>query len=88
MPNFKGLFFWASSKTIELVEDKIQFFWYHSTENGRRRRLQIVFIKPILLVILFSVDFREIFDVFFWALLKTVEIGGFGNLLLLQLADL
>ena len=43
-----------------------------------------LFIKPILLVILLSVDFREIFDVFFWALLKTVEIRGFGNLLLLS----
>ena len=31
--------------TVELVEDKIPFFWYHSTENGRLRRLQIIFIK-------------------------------------------
>ena len=43
--------------------------------------------KPILLLILFSVEIQEIFDVFFWALLKTVEIRGSGNLLLLKLGD-
>ena len=32
-------------KTVELVEDKIPFFLYPSTENGRLRRLQIAFIK-------------------------------------------
>ena len=32
-------------KTVELVEDEIPFFWYHSTEDGRLRRLQIDFIK-------------------------------------------
>ena len=40
-----------------------------------------------LSVIQFPVDFREIFEVFFWAHLKTVEIRGFRNLLLLKLAD-
>lgn len=39
------------------------------------------------MVILFSVDFRSIFDVFFWALVKTVDFRGLGNLLLLKLVD-
>ena len=49
-------------KTVELVEDKILFFWYPSTENGRLRRLQIAFCKSLFFLL--SVDFREIFDVF------------------------
>ena len=32
-------------KTVELVQDKIPFFWYPSTENGRLRRLQIAFYE-------------------------------------------
>ena len=44
--------------------------------------------KHILLVILFSVEIQEIFDIFFWALLKMVGIRGFGNLLPLKLAYL
>ena len=61
--------FWVYSfghllKTVELVKDKIPFFWYYSTENGRLTE------KPILLAILFLVDFQEIIDRFFWALQK------------------
>ena len=32
-------------KAVELVEDKIPFFWHPSTENERLRRLQITFYK-------------------------------------------
>ena len=53
-------------KTVELVEEKISFFWSSSTENGRLRRLKITFYKSPFFHDSFghsvfgSVDFREI----------------------------
>ena len=68
----------------DLVENEIPFFWYPKTVDFAHFRS--FFIKTHSLVFLFSVDFREIFDVLFWALLKTVDIRGVEGLLLLELA--
>ena len=58
------------------------------SENGRDPKARNHFLwKPILLVTLFSVDLGEIIDVFFWALLETVDFRCLGNPLFIKLVD-
>ena len=43
--SFRAYSFGHLLKKVELVENKIPFFWYPSTENGRLRRLEMAFHK-------------------------------------------
>ena len=76
-------------KTIELPGVKISFFWCRSTDNNRLAGFGSIFTKAHSFG---HSDFgrlttREIIEVFFCVLLKTADLRGLGNLLLMKLVD-